>query len=127
VTAVADDLAGVAAVVVVRVRHRANNPLHREPPVVVIAVACQLDRLEVLEQRGPVVPGHGIGAVDDVVAAERRHGDRPRVVQAELHSAGWVPLLICLGLFVAFLTQLAPRLVPQRALVRIDCRGPPLL
>jgi len=42
-------------------------------------------------------------------------------------SAGWVPLLICLGLIVAFLTQLAPRLTPQRIASRIDCRGPPVL
>lgn len=42
-------------------------------------------------------------------------------------SAGWVPLLICLGLFVAFLTLLDPSPMPQRAAVRIDCRGPPCL
>jgi hypothetical protein len=42
-------------------------------------------------------------------------------------STGWVPMLICLGLIVAFLTLLAPRLTPQRIAARIDCRGPPLL
>jgi hypothetical protein len=42
-------------------------------------------------------------------------------------SAGWLPLLICLGLFVAFLTLLDPHLTPQRAAARIDCRGPPCL
>lgn len=42
-------------------------------------------------------------------------------------STGWVPLLICLGLIVAFLTLLAPRLAPQRIAVHIDCRGPPVL
>jgi len=33
--------------------------------------------------------------------------------------------LICLGIFTAFLTQLAPRLLSQRIPARIDCRGPP--
>lgn len=42
-------------------------------------------------------------------------------------SAGWVPLLVCLGLFVAFLTLLAPRLTPQPTLLRLGCRGPPVL
>ena len=50
---------------------------------------------------------------------------------ANLHvgriSVGWVPVMICLGVFVAFLTQLAPRLAPQRVAARIDCRGPPVL
>ena len=47
----AGDLAGVAAVVVVLVGHRPDHPLHREAPVVEVAVAGELDRLEVLEQR----------------------------------------------------------------------------
>ncbi|MDB5318757.1 MAG: hypothetical protein JWN40_388 [Phycisphaerales bacterium] len=50
---------------------------------------------------------------------------------AQLHlpklDAGWVPLLVCLGLFVAFLTLLTPPLARQRVLVRIGCRGPPVL
>lgn len=50
---------------------------------------------------------------------------------AHLHvgriSAGWLPVMICLGVFVAFLTQLSPRLAPQRVAARIDCRGPPVL
>ena len=37
-----------------------------------------------------------------------------------------MPLLICLGLAMAFLTMLAPRLTPQAIPARIDCRGPPL-
>lgn len=40
-------------------------------------------------------------------------------------STAWVPLLVCLGLIVAFLTLLAPRLTPQRIAAHIDCRGPP--
>jgi hypothetical protein len=42
-------------------------------------------------------------------------------------SGGWVPLLVCLGLLVAFLTLLAPAMTPQRIALRIDCRGPPVL
>jgi hypothetical protein len=42
-------------------------------------------------------------------------------------SAGWVPVLVCLGLFVAFLTLLTSRVAPQRVALRIDCRGPPVL
>jgi hypothetical protein len=42
-------------------------------------------------------------------------------------SAGWVPLLVCLGLFVAFLTLLSQRVAPQRVALRIACRGPPVL
>jgi hypothetical protein len=37
----------------------------------------------VLEQRRPVVPRHRVAAVDDIVAAQRGHRDRPRVVQTE--------------------------------------------
>lgn len=40
-------------------------------------------------------------------------------------AQGWVPLLVLLGLLVAFLTMLAPPLASQHALKRIDCRGPP--
>jgi len=39
----------------------------------------------------------------------------------------WVPTLICLGLFVAFLTQIDTPLISRPAPVRIDCRGPPEL
>jgi hypothetical protein len=37
----------------------------------------------------------------------------------------WVPTLICLGLFVAFLTLLDKPLISRPVPVRIDCRGPP--
>ena len=52
-------------------------------------------------------------------------------VHAQLHlpllSAGWVPLLVFLGLFVAFLTMLAPPPVSRPAFAYIDTRGPPIL
>ena len=58
-----------------------------------------------------------------------RHDDSNCSVHAQLHlptlPAAWVPLLICLGVFVAFMTELAPALAPQRAWLHIDCRGPP--
>ncbi len=49
---------------------------------------------------------------------------------AQLHIplavASWVPLLVLLGLFVAFLTLISTPLVSQRIPARIDCRGPPV-
>ena len=42
-------------------------------------------------------------------------------------AVAWVPLLICLGLFVAFLTMLPVRLPVQQRRVVIPCRGPPVL
>jgi hypothetical protein len=63
------------------------------------------------------------------------HGDRPLhdETNCDLHASlaspvlapGYVPLLVCLGLFVAFLTQLDPSLPSQRTPARTDCRGPP--
>ena len=57
------------------------------------------------------------------------HDDSNCPIHSQLHLAGlavaWTPLLICLGLFVAFLTQLAPRRVAQRLVFVIPCRGPP--
>ena len=41
-------------------------------------------------------------------------------------SAGFTPVLIALGLFVAFLTQLTPAWNAAFAHVRLDCRGPPV-
>ena len=40
-------------------------------------------------------------------------------------SAGFTPVLIALGLFVAFLTQITPAWDSAFAHVRLDCRGPP--
>lgn len=41
-------------------------------------------------------------------------------------SAGFTPVLIALGLFIAFLTQLTPAWNSAFAHVRLDCRGPPV-
>jgi hypothetical protein len=58
------------------------------------------------------------------------HDESNCFVHAQLHIArlagGWVPLLVLLGLFVAFLTQIPAPLFSQRQLFRIDCRGPPI-
>jgi hypothetical protein len=63
----------------------------------------------------PGVPGH-----------DESNCDIHAQLQAPLLAARWVPLLVCLGLFVAFLTLLSPRLTPQRVPLRTDCRGPPI-
>ncbi len=41
-------------------------------------------------------------------------------------SAGFMPALIALGLFIAFLTQLTPAWDSAFAHIRLDCRGPPV-
>jgi hypothetical protein len=57
------------------------------------------------------------------------HNDTNCFFHAQLHmpavSAGWVPVLICLGLWIAFVTQLASSLVSCHVPARLDCRGPP--
>ena len=57
------------------------------------------------------------------------HDDTNCPVHAQLHMpllvAGWVPMLVCLGLFVAFLTLIESPLISHRCPVRVDCRGPP--
>lgn len=62
--------------------------------------------------------------------ARPHHDETNCFLHALLHLplmlAGWVPLLVCLGLFVAFLTLLSHPLVSLRIPTRLDCRGPPL-
>jgi hypothetical protein len=57
------------------------------------------------------------------------HDDTNCETHALLHmptiAAGWTPLLVFVGLFVAFLTLLASEPVSHRPLLRLDCRGPP--
>jgi hypothetical protein len=57
------------------------------------------------------------------------HNDTNCETHAQLHmptiAAGWMPLLVFAGLFVAFLTLLAADPVSHRPLPRLDCRGPP--
>src|SRR4051812_29863310 len=82
---------------------------------------------------------HAREDAEQVAAAERSGQPKPpipihddsncsihRVLHLPTISVGWVPLLVFLGLFVAFLTEIAPPLVSQRLIFRIDCRGPPV-
>jgi hypothetical protein len=59
------------------------------------------------------------------------HDDSNCAVHAQLHlpliATPIIVLLICTGLLVAFVTQLAPVPAGTRPLCRIDCRGPPSL
>ena len=58
------------------------------------------------------------------------HDDSNCPFHAQLHlsfiSAGWTPVLICLGVFVAFLSLLERTIARQRVVIRIPCRGPPV-
>jgi hypothetical protein len=60
----------------------------------------------------------------------RSHDDSNCEFHSRLHLAlmtwAWVPLLVLLGLFVAFLTPLAPVPPAQQPPSRLSCRGPPL-
>jgi hypothetical protein len=61
---------------------------------------------------------------------ESHHHDESNChVHAQLHlgclPAGWLPVLIALGLWISFLTLLSEPLIPRAVPVRIDCRGPP--
>lgn len=59
------------------------------------------------------------------------HDDTNCPVHSQLHqplvATPAVPLLICAGLFIAFLSQLPTSIVSIRVPARIDCRGPPVL
>jgi hypothetical protein len=83
-------------------------------------------------------------ALEDALAAKQAradgsHRDQPApehddsncAFHAQLHlpliATPIVVLLVCAGLFVAFVTQLAPVPVCTRLPSRVDCRGPPLV
>ncbi len=78
------DLARVPAVVVVLVVARPDHVLHREPAVDEVAVGADVHLLEVVQQRRALVPRHVVGALDDVVALQRRDRDEREVVDVEL-------------------------------------------
>ena len=79
----AGNLARVAAVVVVLVGHRPDHPLHGEAAIGEVAVAGELDLLEVMQQRRALPPGHPLGRVDEVVAVKRGDRDRQLILDAE--------------------------------------------
>jgi hypothetical protein len=102
--------------------------------IVVLALAAAgsgaMEQLHRMEHGLARHASRGLGA-SWLAAGDAGHDERNCAVCLTLHmpllSAGYVPLLICLGLWVQFLTLLRPRLTPQRAWRSIDCRGPPLL
>ena len=59
----------------------------------------------------------------------QHHDDTNCAIHAQLHlpmlRGGHVPLLVFLGLFVAFLTQLPLTIESRRIPLRLNCRGPP--
>ena len=70
---------------------RAVHPLHRQPERRVLhPLLVDLDGLEVLHQRRPGVPGHLLGALGHVVAAERRKRDQRELLEPELLGEGAV-------------------------------------
>jgi hypothetical protein len=59
------------------------------------------------------------------------HDERACPVCMTLHmplsaAAGYIPLLICLGLLLAFLSLLSPRPATPQAFAWIESRGPPV-
>jgi hypothetical protein len=76
-------------------------------------------------QREDAALARGTGAPADRPV----HNDSNCLIHAQLHmpmvSIGWVPLLVCLGLLIAFLTLAASPLVSQRTPTAFNCRGPP--
>ena len=66
---------------------------------------------------------------DDAAAHAAQHDEEKCLVHALLGgpmlAEGVTPLLVRLGLFVAFLTMLASQPALAKVLTRLDCRGPP--
>jgi hypothetical protein len=73
---------------------------------------------------------HDSTAADD--HEDHRHHDETncdlhaQLLNTPVAPAGSVPLLVLLGLFVAFLTQLPQSIERRHVAQRIDCRGPPV-
>ncbi len=77
------DRARVAAVVDDLERLRADDVLDREADVDEVAVARDVEMLELAEQRRALVPGRVLGADHDVVAEQRRDRQEGHVPDAE--------------------------------------------
>ena len=111
---------------------RITRTLRRLPAILLLVVFAALGSglLEDLHQRTHVLQHAAAKAGTDTARQDRGDGDGCELC-ANLHvariSTGWVRILVCLGVFVAFLTQLAPQWASQRVALRIDCRGPPVL
>jgi hypothetical protein len=63
---------------------------------------------------------------DHLPTHDETHCSIEAALQAPTSAASVVPILITLGLLVAFLNELARPLISRRLLLRLDCRGPPL-
>jgi hypothetical protein len=66
---------------------------------------------------------------DAAHAGEGPHDESHCLVHAMMRgpmlSDGATSTLVCLGLFVAFLTMLVIEPASRQAILRLDCRGPP--
>lgn len=73
--------------------------------------------------------GHDHGAPHDPapVHHDETNCELHALLRAPILSAGPVAVLVCLGLFVAFLTTVEPPPASRRVPLRCDCRGPPAL
>ncbi|MGB7160803.1 MAG: hypothetical protein WBD40_22250 [Tepidisphaeraceae bacterium] len=87
---------------------------------------------------GSLLHVHNRAHAAEHVAADHHDADHQHPVPADSRSCdlhgmltlpvlpgGFTPVLIALGLLVAFLTQLSPTWVSAFTHVRLDCRGPP--
>lgn len=82
----------------------------------------QHDRADVAVAKAEGRSPHGLPPLHDENSCQTH-----ALIHGPALAQGWVPLLVFLGLFVAFVTMLAPPLASQHAPVRLDCRGPPAL
>ncbi len=71
----------------------ADDVLHRETQVGQVAVAGDVHRLQVVQQRRAGVPRHRVALGRDVVALQRRHRDEGDVAQVELGDEAGVVVL----------------------------------
>ena len=73
---------------------------------------------------------HHHGGGGEEPAAPVPHDESTCLIHALLKlpmlGAGFTPLLVCLGLFVAFLTLLPVQVRSRRPILQLDCRGPPV-
>ena len=76
----------------------------------------------------------GSGAVqhvhNDAHTGDGQHDESNCLLHALMRgpmlSEGVTPALVCLGVFVAFLTMLVIEPASQQVILRLDCRGPPV-
>ena len=82
------------------------------------------DRMEDQAEAAVSVESHSVPAHQ-----EHHHDESNCQMHAHLHMAiitfSWTPLLIWLGIWIAFLSFLAIPLIPRLVPERIHCRGPP--